>query len=303
MQAWRMTSSAKPLRQLQAWMQSVLMHPGGVVEGMKSPVAREHLAVAPGDVESVITPSRNLSSVERLEIYARAYYARLLECLRAEFPVLAKAMGEDLFDQFTVDYLQRYPSHSYTLGELGSRFAGFLAETRPPAEHIDQPDWCDLLIDLARLEWTFNEVFDGPGVENQPPLDPSELQAIPQDRWAEIRLIPAPCLRLVQFRFPVGRYYRAIRDGDEATPPVAATTFLAITRRDFVCRHYELTRDEFDLLSALARGETLEQAIASLVANGDPPDTERLANRIHDWFRRWGREGFFLKAEVPSGPC
>jgi hypothetical protein len=283
-------------------MQSVLMHPGGVAVGTDSPETRGHLAVAPGDVESVISPSQSLSSIERLEIYARAYYARLLECLRAEFPILAKAMGEDLFDQFTVDYLQRYPSHSYTLGELGRRFAGFLAETRPVAEHPNQPDWCDLLIDLARLEWTFNEVFDGPGIENQPPLDPSELQAIPQDRWAEIRLIPAPCLRLVQFRYPVGHYYRALRDGDEAAPPAAETTFLAVTRRDFICRHYELTRDEYDLLSVLTRGETLEQAIASLVANSDPPDTERLANRIHDWFRRWTREGFFLKAETCRTP-
>ncbi len=279
-------------------MQSVLMHPGGVVEGMKSPVAREHLAVAPSDVESVITPSRNLSSVERLEIYARAYYARLLECLRGEFPVLAKAMGEDLFDQFAVDYLQRHPSSSYTLGELGRRFAGFLAETRPPAEHPGQPDWCDLLIDLARLEWTFNEVFDGPGIENQPPLDPIELQAIPHDHWAEIRLIPAPCLRLMQFRFPVGRYYRALRDGDKSTPPAAAPTYLVVTRRDFVCRHYQLAREEFDLLSALVTGETLERAMASLMASGDARDIEGLTNRVHDWFRRWGRERFFFKAEV-----
>jgi len=297
-----MTSSPKPLRQLQAWMQSVLMHPGGVVEGMGSADAEQHLAVAPGDIESVIARSQKLSSVERLEVYARAYYARLLECLRAEFPVLAKAMGEDLFDQFAVDYLQRYPSNSYTLSDLGSRFPEFLAETRPPAEQRDEPDWCDLLIDLARLERTFDEVFDGPGVENLPTLDTNELQAIPQDRWAEIRLIPAPCLRLVQFRFPVGRYYRALRDGDEAAPPAAEPTSLAVTRRDFICRHYELTGDEFDLLSAVVGSQTLERAIASLVANRDSPDTKRLVNRIHDWFRRWAREGFFLRAEVPSGP-
>ncbi len=279
-------------------MQSVLMHPGGVVEGMASPAARQFLAVAPSDMDSVIAPSQTLSSIERLEIYARAYYARLLECLQAEFPILTKAMGEDLFDQFAVDYLQRYPSHSYTLCELGSRFAGFLAETRPPAERPGEPDWCDLLIDLARLEWTFSEVFDGPGIENLPPLDPNELEAIPQDRWAEIRLIPAPCLRLMQFRFPVGRYYRALRDDDKGAPPPAEPTFLAVTRRDFVCRHYELTREEYDLLSALVGGLTLDQAITSVIANSDSTDAEHLANRIHNWFRRWSREGFFLRAKV-----
>ncbi len=298
-----MASSPNSLRQLQAWMQSVLMHPGGVVLGMNTSAARQHLLVASGEVESVIAPSKMLSSIERLEIYARAYYARLLECLRAEFPVLTKAMGEDLFDQFAVDYLQRYPSHSYTLCELGSRFAAFLGETRPPTERPGEPDWCDLLIDLARLEWTFSEVFEGPGVENVPPLDPIELEAIPQDRWTEIRLIPTPCLRLAEYRFPVGQYYRALRADDQATPPPAATTFLAITRRDFVCRHYELARDEFALLNSLVRGETLEHAIASLGANGASPDTERLAEQIHVWFRRWAREGFFLKAEAPSVRC
>src|SRR5687768_8504896 len=103
-------------------MQAVIMHPGGVTTGLASAEATQQLEVTPEQIESVITRSQTLSSIERLEIYSRAYYARLLECLRSQFPNLAKSLGNDAFDPFALGYLRRYPSHSYTLALLGSRF-------------------------------------------------------------------------------------------------------------------------------------------------------------------------------------
>jgi hypothetical protein len=58
--------------------------------------------------------------MDRLAIYGTAYYARLLECLLEEFPVLVHALGEELFDAFAVGYLQKYPSRSYTLNDLAT---------------------------------------------------------------------------------------------------------------------------------------------------------------------------------------
>ena len=76
--------------------------------------------------------SKRRTSVERLEVYANAYYARLLECLRDEFPALLHAVGEEVFDGLAFGYLQAYPSTSYTLSNLSRNFARFLEETRPP---------------------------------------------------------------------------------------------------------------------------------------------------------------------------
>ncbi len=119
------------LDRIQRWMQSVLMHPGGVAEGVASAAAREHLEIGPEEIEQVVTPSRALTAMDRLSIYGNAYYARLLECMRDEFPVLAHALGEELFDAFAVGYLQKYPSRSYTLNDLATSFPRYLAETRP----------------------------------------------------------------------------------------------------------------------------------------------------------------------------
>ena len=115
-------------------------------------------------------------------------------------------------------------------------------------------DWPDFLIDLARLELTFNEVFDGPGVEGERLLEADPLLAITPERLLESRLVGVPCLRLLVLRYPVHRYFTAVRRHEDPGPPEPAQTFLAVTRRRFVVRHYELSRPAYQLLHALLEG-------------------------------------------------
>ena len=86
------------LDQIQRWMQTVIMSQGGAGAGVASASARKIIDVAPEDVERVVTPSRALSGLERLDIYHRAYFARLLDCLREEFPVLMHAVARLVLD-------------------------------------------------------------------------------------------------------------------------------------------------------------------------------------------------------------
>lgn len=290
-------SARHDLERIQRWMQSVIMHPGGVVAGIDSEEARSHIDVAPADVEAVIAPSQSQSSVDRLAIYARAYYARLVECLQAEFPVLIAALGEELFSEFAFAYLQKYPSRSYTLDHLGRDFAAYLVETR--RESGGETDaWLDFLADLARLEWNIAEVFDGPGVENQPLLEREQLVSIPADRWPAARLRAVPCLRLLQFDFPIDAYYRALRDGQETGPPEPSETFVAITRRDYVVRHYRLTPPQHAILTGLLAGEPVAEAVmrgAELVSDAE---FDAFAGDLQSWFARWSADGFFMTVEV-----
>ena len=119
---------------VQRWLQAVIMHPEGVEAGLDSDGARAHLDVPAQNVEQVVGRSQALTSIERLGIYAGAYYARLLECLGEEFPILKQTLGDETFDAFAFTYLQSYPSRSYTLTKLGEHFAQFLTETRPDPE-------------------------------------------------------------------------------------------------------------------------------------------------------------------------
>jgi hypothetical protein len=281
------------LEQIQRWMQAAIMHPVGVAEGIASAEARGHIDVGPDEAETVVTRSRALTALQRLAIYGYAYYARLLECLREEFPVLKHAVGEEVLDAFAVGYLQQYPSRSYTLFQLGVNFPRYLAETRPDGGGEGLPaDWPDFLIDLATLERTFNEVFDGPGVEGERLLDADRLRALSAERLLEARLVSVPCLRLLVLRYPVHRYFTAVRRHEDPDPPGPAETCLAITRRRYVVRHFELSRPAYEFLHALVAGEPVGVAIRR-AAESASPDLERLATNLQAWFHDWAAEGFF----------
>jgi hypothetical protein len=290
--------SGRTLDSIQRWMQAVIMHPGGVAVAMDAPEARRHVDLPPERLEEVITRSKVLPAAERLGVYATAYYARLLECLREEYAILARTLGEELFDEFAVAYLQRYPSRSYTLNELGRRFPAFLAESCPAEDSEEAPGWTGFLVDLATLEWTYDEVFDGPGVEGQALLTAEALQKVPPERWPEARLVVVPCFRLLDLRYPVHEYYSAVRRGEDVAIPERAETFLAITRRDYVIRRCPLAPAEADLLRALAVKSTIGEALERAAEKA--PDLRQLAAGLRGWFARWASEGFFQAVELPD---
>ena len=297
-----MTTPHNPWRdlgQIQRWMQATIMHPAGVAEGIASAEARRHIDVGPDEAETVVTRSRALTALERLAIYGHAYYARLLECLREEFPVLKHALGEELFDAFAVEYLGLYPSRSYTLFRLGTNFPRFLAETRPDreGEGSPAPNWPDFLIDLATLELTFNEVFDGPGVEGERLLDADRLRVLSPERLLEARLVGVPCLRLLALRYPAHKYFTAVRRQEEPDLPGPAETFLGVTRRHYVVRHYELSRPAYQILHALLAGVSVGQSISRAVEEAGP-DLDRLPDNLWTWFHDWAAEGFFRAVDL-----
>ena len=317
-------NETRELDVVQRWMQAVITHPHGIAAGISSPEARTEIDVDPAHVESVITRSQALNSVDRLAVYGNAYYARLLECMRDLFPALVQALGAELFDSFAFSYLQQCPPHSYTLERLADRFVQFLEETRPKLRDLtddtDEADdtgdlaanadtdedvlaaaWPDFIIDLARLEWTIDHVFDGPGVERQPPLTVEQLTSIPADQWPHARLEPVVCLRLLTFKYPVNGYYTAFRRGEAPPLPDACESFAAIARRDYIVRRFELSKPQFELLSALVSGRSVGEAIAQ--CTDFCADVDSVATSLQNWFRIWSANGFFQQVYLPEDAC
>ena len=280
------------LSRTQRWVQAVITDPDGVAAGVRAPWAQA--ALGPVEAGAIVTRSRHLTAEERLGVYHHAYYARLLACLREEFPVWARAVGDEAFDAFAFGYLQYHPSRSYTLGQLGAGFARYLAETHVTEAGTTDgpPGWEEFVIDLATLEWTYGEVFDGPGAEGEPALDPAALGRVPADRWPAARLLPVPCLRLLELRFPVQQYYAKARHDGAAPIPAAGPTFLAITRDDYTVRSIDLVAAEYTLLQALVSGQTVADALGSLEAS-ETGQREELSSLLEGWFYRWASERLF----------
>src|SRR5215468_6024567 len=103
-----------------------------------------------------IKPNDRLTSFERLEIYNRQYWFRLLSSMTEDFPGLRSVLGERRFEAMCKAYLVDCPSRSFTLRNLGSQLESWLRK---------HPKWAGtkqtLAIDIVRLEWADIEAFDG----------------------------------------------------------------------------------------------------------------------------------------------
>ncbi len=199
-----------------------------------------------GEAAAVVAGSAALTAERRIEIYARGYRARLVGCLRETYPGLRHALGDEVFEAFALDYLAAHPPSGYTLNALGARWPEHLEATRPPGER-----WPDFLVDLARLERAFHEVYDSEGVEGEPPLRGEDLRDGP--------LEAAPCLRLLRARHPVAGYLGAVRRGEDPALPAPRVTYIALTRRDFVVTLTELDAPEHAALTRLMRGGGIDE--------------------------------------------
>ncbi|MDG2207666.1 MAG: DNA-binding domain-containing protein [Pirellulales bacterium] len=289
------------LEKLQTWMQVVISHAGGIEAGIASEEAQREFEIAPDSLERIICRSNNLTSTERLGIYGNAYFARLLECLRESFPALAYALGDELFDEFSLEYLQRYPSQSYSLCELGGHFASHLQETRPDAEQraSGEIDWPDFLIDLATLEWNIEQVFDGPGTEGIPSLAIEQIEAVPPEQWSQMILRPGPSLRILEFQFPVNDYYTEFRQENKPEMPAPRPQYIALNRREYVVRRLEIEPLEYRLLERILCGNSLGDVIQRVAAEAEVP-LEQFAELLQQWFQKWTTAQFFSSISSPQ---
>ena len=289
------------LRDIQEWFQAAVTCPEADPEcEPKSTISGP--ANGHADVDRLLTRSTRLSAAERLAVYTNAYTARLIDCLTQMYPVLARTLGEEVFGEFALEYLKSHPSRSHTLSNLGKRFAGFLADNRPPRQSGEDLDWADFMVDLSRLEWDIYEIFDGAGMEEVTDTLEPVLLALPPEQWSTLRLVPAPCLRLVSARYPVNVYYtqaRGLHEGEDVPGlPAPADEHLVLSRTDYCVRRYPMAETPFRVLQGLCEGQTIGQALTSVLAAVPAAETPTQADSVKTWFALWRRERFFANAQI-----
>ena len=202
-------------------MLSAVTTPGGVREGVR--VAREAYAL---DIGDAVKGSNRLSAPARLEIYARGYVLRLLECLRAEFPILLALVGDQVFEMFASSYVWSRPSRSPSLYGLGAGFADYLQSTRPDAGAT--PGAIEAIpANLARLERARAEVYRARGLEGDHAHHAGDAVTL-MISGASLRL--PETVRLLSLEFDFTGAIEAVRRGDKPPVPAAKPTRYAIAR-------------------------------------------------------------------------
>jgi len=259
------------------------------------------------EAAAFIKPNGRLSAKERLEIYSRSYWFRLLDSFRDDFPGLAAILGARAFERLARAYLADCPSRSFTLRDLGGQLEGWLAQHQEFAG--GDPN---LARDMVRLEWAHIVAFDALAGEALGPEDLARLTP-------SLRVGLQPYISLLRLNYPVDEFRvktnadredltatsnvpaaRARRGAPRVVRPPREQVFLAVHRLDLSVYYRRLTREQFRLLCALRAGRSIAAAIAtsfesSSVAPGDVPELLRI------WFSAWAQFGWLTRRRKANG--
>lgn len=205
-----------------------------------------------------------IAAAERLQIYRNNTQLGFVTTLRATYPVIERLGGGDWFQQIALRYQERFPSRSGDLQYIGARFAEFLqAELAHTA--------FDYFIDIARLEWAYQEVLVAAEIA---PFDPALLADIDSSVYENMIFIPRPCVRIIASRFPILAIWKANQQ-DASTPPEtidlgAGANRILLIRRDDGVELRELTLSQYALLEAFMSEQPLAIATdTAAMADGD----------------------------------
>jgi len=252
-----------------------------------------------------IKPNDRLTSFERLEIYNRQYWFRLLSSMIEDFPGLQAILGSQRFESMCKVYLTECPSRSFTIRNLGVHLETWLRQN---------PSWtrerCGLALDMVRLEWADIEAFDG---QAKPALRAKDLSEIDVPN---LQLSIQPYVQLLELSYPVDDLLLEVKHGDD-TPDFAsnavherrkrsrvravaklepAQIYLAVHRLDFSVYFRRIEPEDFALLSALRSGKTIERAIELAFRKSSVPAADRVTFVQHS-FQTWATLGWFCKPD------
>ncbi|MBW4028619.1 MAG: DUF2063 domain-containing protein [Acidobacteria bacterium] len=237
-----------------------------------------------------LKPNDLLSSFERLEIYNRQYWFRLIGAVSEDYPALNAVLGETRCEALILSYLKENPSTSFTLRDLGAKLPAWLEKHPELADRHHA-----LAVDVARLEWAYIEAFDSPAL---PPLDAAGFS----------RLLPTstlalqPHLQLLALRYAVDEVVLAVHRHRPATDIVSnavsvrkeskrlrvprlrrCPTYLAVHRYQDSVYYRRIDHEAFLLLSAIQDGEPITGVVEKVMTASKLPPSEQAA-KIQECF-------------------
>ena len=269
------------------------------------PLTRNGASIA-AEAAQIIKPNDRLSSLERLEIYSRSYWFRILDSFTEDFPGLRAIVGEKQFERLAVGYLRERPSRSFTLRDLGSQLVDWL-ECNPSLIHRHP----ELALNMARLEWAHIVAFDGP---RSPVLDPEHLL----EPGPRLRVGLQPYITLLELNYPVDEL-RVTSQGMDAGSAVASNMavarkrsavqkigvaqrqriFVAVHRVDSSVYYRRLELEEFGILQRLQAGQPIGPAIQTAF-QGSTRAAEDRPGLLESWFGTWARLGWLTVWKKPT---
>jgi hypothetical protein len=227
------------------------------------------------DVEAQVVGTQRVPVETRLGIYRHAYAARLVDALRANYPAMAKLLGEGQFDELGHAYVASHDSHFFSVRQYGNEFSSAMPT--------------DFLQELARWEWTIADVFDA---ADAAPVMAASLVGIAPEQWSDLHFSFHPSARRLTLVTNAPQVWKALTDDAEPPAPASleATTWL-LWRHELRTFYRSLGKDEAQMLDGAVDGTGFGDLCARLCVHCTEDEAPA---RAAGFLRQWIESGLIV---------
>ena len=231
-----------------------------------------------------------LEAVERLAVYNRQYWYRLITILQDTYPCCQHVLGLDAFNAWCVRYLTVHPPASPYLSDLDAEFPDFLRRrlaraTRALAVSAEKRTQA---LQAAAYDRALSRALDAPGAAAVP--EGTDLSAA---RWMRAAHVTPLWL---EWDFPAYRARCLADEAGTARIPLRkngrAGRGVCVHRHEAVLYEKTVSRAEFLLLDALAKPRSLDAVFRAALRGATPRERAAMERNVAEWFRTWVELGW-----------
>lgn len=261
------------------------------------------------EADARLRTAQGLSGFERLNVYNRQYWFRLVSILQEEYPCAVHLLGLDAFNTWAVKYVHAHPPASPYLADLDAAFPAFVGRRLRAGHGVTAPRslrgaaWRAAVREALAYDQALSRAMDaadglpggGPAGGRSPGAPDSAVLA--SSTWRRAAYVTPLWLH---WDFPA---YRALCRADESLSerfPLARTgragRGVCLHRHDGTVYEKPLSRAEFLVLDALAVPRTLDQVFRTAARRATPRDLTAMERGVGSWFRAWTERGWIRTA-------
>ncbi|MGB0893370.1 MAG: putative DNA-binding domain-containing protein [Parashewanella sp.] len=197
---------------------------------------------------AAVVQQGEVSIKDRLDIYANGYFARLKSTIETDHEILAKYLGDDLFETMAFGYINHHPSAFRSLRQYCDSLPEFLAINEPFSLHSE-------ISDIAKFERRLLAAFDA---QDSTRIEFSTLQCLAPDKWPECRLRFHPSTQLFCCHSNAVEIWQALKA--EQIPPAPEYNenryWLLWRGQTRLTEFTSLAPYQFELISGFLKGQS-----------------------------------------------
>ncbi len=234
-------------------------------------------------IMELIKDHGNISRDVRLHIYKNAYQARLKETIENDHEMLGFFLGDDLFDQMVLGYINAYPSDNTSLRHFADKLPLFLANNAP---FKDYP----IISELAHFERLLMVAFDAADATR---FTRDLLSNTPPEQWPDLVFRFHPSVQLAHFHYNSVETWQALKQEQSPEPAKEQySNWLLWRNNDRLTQFRSLLEQEYNLINMILNGASFANLCDFLLEEV----TEDQASQVAlDYLLRWLDDGILIK--------